>query len=175
MGLSALFSASETAFTSLKEDSINNMLKEDYKRAKIVSQLSEDNGKFLSSVLVGNNIVNITASAIATSIAIKHFGHHGVGISTGILTVLILVFCEITPKTLASKNPDKVSLVVARPIKFFAILLAPISLIFNYITNKILCFFGTKLNKNNINVNEKKIIDQVPRQVITDNLRVKNN
>ena len=147
IALSAFFSASETALTSLSKIRIRQMVDENISRAKIIEKLIEDPGKMLSSILVGNNVVNIASSALATSIAINQFGQKGVGIATAIMTILVLIFGEITPKSLATRNPEKVSLGVAKYIQFLTIMLSPIAIIFTHITNMILKLFGIKIDK----------------------------
>jgi len=144
IGFSALFSASETALTSLSKIRIRQMVEDEVKGADLVNKLVENPSKMLSAILVGNNVVNIGASALATSIAIEHFGEGGVGIATGIMTILVLIFAEITPKSLASRNPENVSLRVARSIFFVTSLLNPVAIVFTYITNFIIRLFGGK-------------------------------
>lgn len=144
IGFSALFSASETALTSLSKIRIRQMVEDEVKGANLVNKLVENPSKMLSAILVGNNVVNIGASALATSIAIEHFGEGGVGIATGIMTILVLIFAEITPKSLASRNPENVSLKVARSIFFVTSLLNPVAIVFTYITNFIIRLFGGK-------------------------------
>jgi putative hemolysin len=144
IGLSALFSASETALTSLSKIRIRQMVEEEVKGANLINKLVKNPSKMLSAILVGNNVVNIGSSALATSIAIKEFGESGVGIATGIMTILVLIFAEITPKSLASRNPEKVSLKVARSIFFLTSLLNPVAIVFTYITNFIIKLFGGK-------------------------------
>lgn len=141
---SALFSSSETALTSLSKIRIRQMVEEGVKGANIIHKLIQTPSKMLSAILVGNNVVNIAASALATSIAIRHFGEKGVGIATAIMTILLLIFAEITPKSIASRNPEKVSLKVSKTIYFLTVLLNPISVIFTYITNIIIKLFGGK-------------------------------
>lgn len=157
IALSALFSASETALTSLSKIRIRQMIDEEVKGAKTIGKLIEDPGRLLSSILVGNNVVNIGSSALATSIAIKQFGQKGVGIATGIMTILVLIFAEITPKSLATRNPEKVSLGVARYIQLLTVLLSPIALVFTYITNIILKLFGVNIDKAKPFITEEEL------------------
>ena len=97
--LSAFFSSAETALTTVNKIRIRTLAEE---RAERVLRITDDSGKMLSAILIGNNIVNLSASSIATSLAIKLWGNVGAGIATGVLTVLILIFGEISPKTLAT-------------------------------------------------------------------------
>ena len=104
LSLSAFFSASETALMSLSKIRVRHMVDEKVKGASLVSKLVENPGKLLSAILIGNNVVNIGASALATSIAISYWGEKGVGISTVVMTVLVLIFGEITPKSIAARR-----------------------------------------------------------------------
>lgn len=141
IALSSLFSASETAITSLNKARIKEMMDEKIPGAERIHKLVKDPEKLLSTILVGNNVVNIASSSLATSIAIKQFGGHGVGIATGIMTILLLIFSEITPKSLATRYPEKISLRLAKYLEFFTRILSPAALIFSNITNTILRSF----------------------------------
>ncbi len=132
--LSSFFSSSETALTSLSMIRLRSLIDEGAKNAKLIGKLLDNKPKMLSAILIGNNIVNILATSLSTSIAIKLFGSTGVGIATGIITVIILVFGEITPKNLASANPEKFSAMVAKPIYVCTIVLTPVIFILNIIT-----------------------------------------
>ena len=134
---SSFFSASETALMSLSKIKIRHMEEDGVKGAKRVSELLEDSNKLLSSILVGNNIVNIAATSISTSLFIGLWGEQGVAAATLLMTVLVLIFGEITPTTISANNPEKVSMLVSKPIKFFMIILSPIVWVFNVITKLI--------------------------------------
>ena len=139
---SGFFSASETALMSLSKIKMRHMEEDGVKGAKLVSTLIEDSNRLLTSILIGNNIVNIAATSITTSLFTAMVGAQGVAIATGLMTVLVLIFGEITPKTISANNPEKASLVVAKPIKFFVTILTPIVWIFNIITKVIFKLFG---------------------------------
>ena len=139
---SVFFSASETALMSLSKIKMRHMEEDGVKGAKLVSTLIEDSNRLLTSILIGNNIVNIAATSITTSLFTAMLGAQGVAIATGLMTVLVLIFGEITPKTISANNPEKASLVVAKPIKFFVTILTPIVWIFNIITKVIFKLFG---------------------------------
>lgn len=141
---SALFSASETALMSLSKIRVRHMVESKVRGAKIVSKMIDNPNKLLSGILIGNNIVNIGASALATKLAMDFFGTAGVGIATAIMTVLVLIFGEITPKSLAANNAEKVSLKVSRLISMIIKLLNPIIIIFTYITNFIIRMLSNK-------------------------------
>ena len=127
---------------SLSKIKMRHMEEDGVKGAKLVSTLIEDSNRLLTSILIGNNIVNIAATSITTSLFTAMLGAQGVAIATGLMTVLVLIFGEITPKTISANNPEKASLVVAKPIKFFVTILTPIVWIFNIITKVIFKLFG---------------------------------
>nr|UWI51112.1 hemolysin family protein [Clostridioides difficile] len=139
---SAFFSASETALMSLSKIRIRYMQDEGVKGAKLVSSLIENPNKLLSSILVGNNVVNIAATSISTSLFIGLMGEKGVALATAVMTVLVLIFGEITPKTIAASNSEKVSLLVSKPIRVIIFVLRPVVWVFNIITNVIFKLFG---------------------------------
>ena len=114
--LSAFFSMSETALTSISKIRLRTMIDENIKNAKLIQSVLEEPGKLLSAILIGNNLVNIGASSLATAIIVDKYGSKGVGIATAVLTIVILIFGEITPKTFATKNSEKISLVVIKAI-----------------------------------------------------------
>lgn len=157
LGFSAFFSASETALMSLSKIRIRHMVDENVKGAKLVSKLVENPGKLLSAILIGNNVVNIGASALATSIAISLFKDKGVGISTAVMTVLVLIFGEITPKSLAARNSEKFSLMVSKPIYLITIVLKPISIVFTFITNGIGKVLGSKVEMGKPYITEEEL------------------
>lgn len=143
---SSFFSASETALTSLNKIRLRHMAEEDVKRGNLLDHLLEDPNKLLSSILVGNNIVNIGASALATSLALDFFGSKGVAISTGIMTLLVLIFGEITPKSIAAKFPEKVSLKVSKPISVIVTLLNPVVIVLTHLTSGLMKVLGVKVD-----------------------------
>lgn len=105
--LSAFFSSAETSMTTVNKIRIQSLAEQGDKKAQTLLKVIEDSGKLLSSILIGNNIVNITASSLATTITMRLFGNAAVSISTGIITLLVLIFGEITPKTLATLHAEK--------------------------------------------------------------------
>ena len=139
---SGFFSASETALMSLSRIKIRHMEEDGVRGAKLVGSLIEDSNRLLTSILIGNNIVNIAATSISTSLFISLWGQQGVAAATALMTVLVLIFGEITPKTISANNPEKVSVVVSKPINFFVIILKPIVFIFNIVTSIIFKIFG---------------------------------
>ena len=109
VALSAFFSSAETALTTVNKVSIRTLLETGNKRAIVVDKILRNYGKMLSTILIGNNIVNISASSLATSLTIEAWGNAYVGIATGILTLVVLMFGEIIPKTWAMYNAEKIS------------------------------------------------------------------
>ena len=103
------------------------------------------------------NLVNISASSLATVLAIKYFGDAGVGIATGITTALVLVFAEITPKSLAAQKSEKIALVVAKPIFILTTILAPIVFVFTQIARLFLRLLGCKYNDNLPTITEEEL------------------
>jgi len=143
---SAFFSTSETALMSLNKLRVRHMVEENIKGGALLDRLLKDPNKLLSAILVGNNIVNIGASALATSLALEFFGSKGVAISTGVMTLLVLIFGEITPKSLAAQFPEKVSLRVSKPISIIVALLNPIVIVLIYLTSGMMKLFGIKVD-----------------------------
>ena len=113
IGLSAFFSSAETSLTTCNRIHILSLAEEGSRKAKTLLKVVENSGKMLSTILIGNNIVNISASALMTTLTTEVLGSQAVGIGTGILTLLILIFGEITPKTVATVNPDGGALLCA--------------------------------------------------------------
>lgn len=145
---SSFFSASETALMSLSKIRIRHMQDEGIKGAKLVASLIDDSNKLLTSILIGNNVVNIAATSISTSLFIELIGPEGVAVATFIMTILVLLFGEITPKTIAANSSEKVSILVSKPIKVIIFLLTPVVWVFNLVTGVIFKILGVD-NKNN--------------------------
>ncbi len=136
--LSAFFSSAETALTTVNRHKIRGLEDEGVSRASLVLKLIDNPGKLLSTILIGNNIVNLSASSIATSLAIKLWGSTGAGVATGILTFLILIFGEITPKTYATLNSESMSLLYAPVIYILTVILTPLIIIVDFLSSRIL-------------------------------------
>jgi len=156
--MSGLFSGSETALISLNRLKIHQMVEKGIPNASLVEKLVSNPNKLLSTILVGNNIVNISASALVTSIALRIFGQAGVGIAVAVLTIIILIFGEITPKAYAASNNEKFALRIARLIRWFEILLSPAVKLLGIITAKLLKILGDKSENGKITVTEEEII-----------------
>lgn len=139
--LSAFFSSAETALTTVNKVRIRTLTEEGNRQAQTVQKILERYSKMLSTILVGNNIVNISASSLATTLAIRIWGSYAVGAMTGILTLLVLLFGEITPKTWAMYNSEKISLAYARIIYALMVLFTPIILIVDKLAGAVLFLF----------------------------------
>ncbi len=150
--LSAFFSSSETALTTVNKIRIRTMAEEGDRRAEILLKVTADSGKMLSAILIGNNLVNIGASSLATTLAIRIFGNAGAGIATGILTVLILIFGEISPKTLATLHAERLALRFAGIIHVLMTVLTPVIFIIQSLAMLFLRVLGVDTNRSQISM-----------------------
>lgn len=160
--LSAFFSSAETAFISVNKIKMQTLEKNGSKRAKIVNTICQNTDKMLSAILIGNNIVNLSASAITTTLATDLLGSKLVGVATGILTLLILIFGEITPKTFATIHSEKIALIYSYPVYYFMFLFTPLIFIMNKLCYLIMKILRIDINKNNDIMTEdelKTIVD----------------
>ena len=128
--LSAYFSATETAFTSINKIRLKNMAGDGDRKAERVLQLSEKYDKLLTTILVGNNIVNITMTAIATVLFVKLLGPYGPTVATVVITVIVLIFGEITPKNIAKEKPESFAMASAPVLKKLMTILTPVNFVF---------------------------------------------
>ena len=128
--LSAYFSATETAFTSINKIRLKNMAGDGDSKAERVLQLSEKYDKLLTTILVGNNIVNITMTAIATVLFVKLLGPYGPTVATVVITVIVLIFGEITPKNIAKEKPESFAMASAPVLKKLMTILTPVNFVF---------------------------------------------
>ncbi len=155
--LSAFFSASETALMSISKIRVRHMLEDGIVGANAIQRMVDNPGKLLSTILVGNNAVNIGASALATSLAVDMYGTNGVAIATAVMTILVLVFAEITPKSLAAKKNERIALLVAKPLTLMVTLLNPVVIVFTYLTNKLIKVFGISVDKDRPYITEEEL------------------
>lgn len=125
--LSAFFSSSEVALISITRAKVRTLVNEKRPGADALAHLKESPNTLLTTILIGNNIVNISAAAIATWIAIQLFGDVGVGIATGVVVITLLVFGEITPKVYAARASERFALAVARPLLYLSYLFSPVT------------------------------------------------
>jgi Mg2+/Co2+ transporter CorB len=145
--LSAFFSGSETALTAISKAKMHNLAKDGNKRAKAVNKLTDKKDKMLGGLLLGNNIVNILSAALATSLLTGLFGASGVALATLVMTLLILVFAEVLPKTYAMYHHDKMALSIVHIITLIVKILAPITTGILIVVKFILRIFGVKIEK----------------------------
>lgn len=143
--LSAFFSSSETAFLSCRKIRIRHLKEEGNRKAELIEKMMEEPDKVIASIVTGNNIVNVAASAFATSLAITLFGNQGIGIAIGLMTFLILVIGEITPKGFAVKNPEWLALTFARPLYVVTKILSPVATGLTGITKGVIRLTGGSL------------------------------
>lgn len=141
LGLSAFFSSAETSLTTVNKMKIRSLVEEGNTKAITLTKVHEHSGKMLSAILIGNNIVNISASSLATLLAIRCFGNGSVGIMTGVLTILVLVFGEITPKTLATIYSEELALFYAPIIMGLMKILTPIIFVIDKLASVVLHLF----------------------------------
>ena len=149
LSASAFFSSAETALMTSSKLKMRNLAENGDKRAAKVLKVTENTDKMLSAILIGNNIVNLTASSISTALTLKIFGSKLVGIATGILTFLILVFGEITPKNVASKNAENMALSYIGVISFLVTLSTPVIFIVNTVAKSVISIFNKNGDDNN--------------------------
>ncbi|MCH5149512.1 MAG: HlyC/CorC family transporter [Spirochaetales bacterium] len=154
--LSAFFSASETAFTSINKLKVRHMLDAGVKGAKHIAKILDNPNKMLTSILVGNNIVNITVTSIATTLCIHYLGDSGTGIAVIMTTIFILLFGEITPKTIANAFPEKFCIGVAVILRIIILLLTPFSFVFSKISDLLLILLGHK-EKKKVSITEEEL------------------
>ena len=157
LALSAFFSSAETALTTVNRLRVRALVDDGDARAITLSKVIDDPGKLLSAILIGNNIVNISASSIATLLATEFFGSAGAGIATGVMTLLVLIFGEVTPKTMASLKAEKIALSYARTIYALMVILTPLILILDLLSGGILRLFGVDPDKRDDSVTEEDL------------------
>ena len=165
--LSAFFSSAETSLTTVNKIKMRSLAEDGNKRAKMVIKVTDNSSKMLSAILIGNNIVNLSASSLTTTIAYTlSDGATIVAIATGIITILILIFGEITPKTMATIKAEKLALSYAHIIHFLMIIFTPIIVIVNTLSRGILFLLGVDPNAklNIMTENELRTIVDVSHE-----------
>ncbi|MFN3662406.1 HlyC/CorC family transporter [Yoonia sp.] len=145
---SAFFSGSETALTAASRGKLRSMADKGSKGAEQALIVTEDNERLIGSVLLGNNVVNILATSLATALLTTVFGQNGVAAATLIMTLLVLIFSEVLPKTVAITNPEKVSSLVARPIKVIVLVFSPAVTAVRFLVRGVLYVFGVRTDPN---------------------------
>lgn len=146
--ISAFFSASETALTGSSRSSMLRLEKHGSVQAGIVNRLMAARERMIGALLIGNNLANITASALATAVFTAWFGDVGVVYATAAMTVLVVIFAEVLPKTVAINAPDRVSLAVARPMRLIVAVLGPLLSIVDAIVRTLLRLAGRPIGAN---------------------------
>ena len=144
---SAFFSGSETALMSISRIRLKHLVKTKPRRTKIVENILQKPEKLIGTILLGNNLVNVAMSALATAIAIALWGDKGIAYVTGILTLLILIFAEITPKVYAKYYNERVSLVAAPILRVIMVLMNPVVITVTYLANRLLRIIGIDVSK----------------------------
>ncbi len=163
VALSAFFSASETALMSIYFVRVKSLLNKGKPGSKALYTLKKDPHKLIVTILIGNNIVNISASAIATGLFLNLFGSEGIAISAGVMTFIILTFGEILPKIFAVQNAERISLLVSIPIYYLSILFYPLIVFYSAITRLVSKWIRPKVEKK-ISEEELKIILTLSRE-----------
>ncbi|OOB77738.1 MAG: hemolysin [Epulopiscium sp. Nele67-Bin001] len=154
---SGFFSMSETALMAINKIDARHMVSQNIKGSKLVAKLISDPTKLLGSILVGNNLVNIGASSLATLLATDIFGSAGAGIATGVMTILVLIFGELTPKSTATKHPQEVALFVSKPIALIVIIFAPVVKVLLAISNLLIKLLGGSTDMNTAFITEAEL------------------
>ena len=157
LALSAFFSSAETALTTVNRLRVRALVDDGNEQAIVLAKVIDDPGKLLSAILIGNNIVNISASSIATLLATEFFGNAGAGIATGVMTLLVLIFGEITPKTMASLKAEKIALNYAKTIYAIMVIFTPLIFILDFLSGGILRLFGVDPDKRDDSVTEEDL------------------
>ncbi len=157
IGLSAFFSSAETAFTTVNRVRMKALADEGNSRAAAALTVLDNYSKMLSTILIGNNIVNLTASSLTTILATKAFGSYAVGIATGILTLAILIFGEIIPKNTAMLYSDKISLIYAKIILLLMRLFTPVVIIIDKMSSGISKLLHIDMNKKGSLMTENEL------------------
>jgi len=155
--LSGFFSSAETALTMVNRMRLRTLVEEDHKHAATLQKVIDQYGNMLSTILIGNNIVNISASALATTLAIRVFGNYAVGLATGILTIIVLIFGEIVPKTLASTNSEKIALAYSNVIYLLMKIMTPVIFIIDTIANGFFRLFRINANATDSGITESEL------------------
>ena len=158
IGLSGFFSGLEVALVGVRKSKVIQLFNEGKKGAKALHKLKTNPSWMMSSVNLGNNLVNVAASALLTSMAIQMFDSFAIGIATGVMTLLILVFGEITPKSIAAQNNQIVSQLVAPIIWYLSMVLAPVLNILDLFLNRFIKVIGIKSKQKAISEEEIRTI-----------------
>ncbi len=169
LAMSAFFSATETAFSCVNKIRLKNYAANGNKRAEMALKIANDFDKALTAILIGNNIVNILSASIGTVLFTQMFGANGVGISTAVMTVLVLIFGEILPKSLAKENAESFALNVAGVLRVMMLILTPAIWFFTWIRKGFSKLFAPKSSSVSITEDELKyIIEEIEEQGVLE-------
>ena len=157
IGLSAFFSSAETALTTVNKIRIRNLAEAGDKSAVTLTKVLEDQGKMLSAILVGNNVVNLTASSMSTTLAMNIWSNKAVGVATCVLTLVILVFGEISPKTISTLYSEKISLKYAKFIYLFMTVMTPVIYAVNVLSSGFLRLVHVDPNRKQEAITEDEL------------------
>ena len=166
--ISAFFSGSETALTAASRPRLHQLEKSGSRRAVTVNRLRANQERLIGGILVGNNLVNIAASALATSLAIGWFDDAGVAVATLVMTLLVLVFAEILPKTYALRNADRLALGVAPTLRLIIGFLLPLTVFVQQIVRVFLAFGTTLSHRDSGSVREEELRGAIDLHAHTD-------
>lgn len=169
--LSAFFSGSETALFSLSKVRIKRLQLEKAGNSKILASLLDKPKRLIITILIGNMLVNILASAMASSLSLNYFGDKGLGVSIIIMTLLILTFGEITPKVIAIRNSEKISLFVAPYLNVFSKIVRPLRRVLHRIIDRIIMLIGRRIKEQKPGLTEeelKKAVELGRREGVLD-------
>ena len=166
LALSAFFSSAETAYTTINRIRLRTLIEEGNTAAKRVERIIHNPGKMLSAILIGNNIVNLSASSLMTIFSTNVFGSRSVGAATGVLTLLVLIFGEISPKTMASVHAERIALLYSVPVSALIWLLTPVIFIVNVLSRGLMLLLRIDPDKKNGNftTNELRTIMEVSHE-----------
>ena len=166
LALSAFFSSAETAYTTINRIRLRTLIEEGNTAAKRVERIIHNPGKMLSAILIGNNIVNLSASSLMTIFSTNVFGSRSVGAATGVLTLLVLIFGEISPKTMASVHAERIALLYSVPVSALIWLLTPVIFIVNFLSRGLMLLLRIDPDKKNGNftTNELRTIMEVSHE-----------
>ena len=142
LGTSALFSSAETALTTVNRIRVRTLASQGDKRAVTLLSILQKPEKMLSVILIGNNVVNLYASSLATTVTLSLFGSKMVGVATGVLTLAVLVFGEVAPKTMASRSAERIALRAAGPVRSLMWLFTPLVFVVNNLARLVMKLFG---------------------------------
>lgn len=160
VALSAFFSCSETAYSAVNKVKLKTMLQDGNPKAAIALELAEQYDKLLTSILVGNNVVNIAGTSIATVLFTGLLGNMGATVSTVVMTLIILLFGEISPKTLAKESPEVIALAVAKPLRMIVRVLGPVNSLFSLWKKLMMRVFKPREGESQIEAELMNMVDE---------------